>query len=354
MIFTANKFQRISAKHFGFVLVLFCSLNIKAQDIHFTQFFTNPLILNPAQTGYYEGNYRIGFNFKAQWPWAIQNTVYNYHTESPYIDFSFGEKKIKSGWMGIGLEFVNDEAGDGRLTYRRFSLSYAYHQAFDKDHRYILSAGIVASYVVRSVDFSKFYFNDQWVDDQGFNLNINPNEPFKRESYGMWDLGAGLNMGAQVHNQVKLDFGFSMLHINRPKDSFYGSNDRIDFRYQATAGVTYTISERLSLAVNGYYGYEKKASEIVAGSLLGYSFYKMKHNRADNTLYIGLYYRAKDALTPVFGYQYKKTRLLLSYDTTLSKLAKPGKANGGPEISLVHVGGWNREFNGKKVYCPEF
>ena len=47
-----------------------------SQDIHFTQFFTNPLILNPAQTGNYEGNYRVGFNFKAQWPFAISNSIY--------------------------------------------------------------------------------------------------------------------------------------------------------------------------------------------------------------------------------------------------------------------------------------
>src|ERR1035441_5781184 len=50
-----------------------------AQDIHFTQFFSNPLILNPAQTGNFNGNYRVGFNFKGQWPWAIAGSPYNYH-----------------------------------------------------------------------------------------------------------------------------------------------------------------------------------------------------------------------------------------------------------------------------------
>src|ERR1019366_3034800 len=108
---------------FVFLSAIFCSLSTFSQDIHFTQFFTNPLILNPAQTGYFDGNYRVGLNIKAQWPFAITNTTYNYHTESPYVDFSFGEKKIKSGWMGIGFNFLNDQAGDGRLTYRRFSLS---------------------------------------------------------------------------------------------------------------------------------------------------------------------------------------------------------------------------------------
>jgi hypothetical protein len=88
--------------------------------------------------------------------------------------------------------------------------------------------------------------------------------------------------------------------------------------------------------------------------MVGYGFYHIKTARADNTLYVGLYYRIKDALSPLVGYQYKKTRLLLSYDVTLSRLLQPGKANGGPEISLVHVGTWNREFNGKKAYCPRF
>src|ERR1700677_1438296 len=105
-------------------IVVYCLLSIvyclsPAQDIHFTQFFSNPLILNPAQTGNFNGNYRVGFNFKGQWPWAITGTAYNYHTEAPYVDFSFGENKLKSGWMGIGINFLNDEAGDGELIYRR-------------------------------------------------------------------------------------------------------------------------------------------------------------------------------------------------------------------------------------------
>ena len=146
-----------------FVMVLLCfsvyQRSCFSQDIHFTQFFTNPLILNPAQTGNFNGSYRVGFNFRGEWPWAIGSaSPYNYHTETPSVDFSFGENKITSGWMGIGFNFLNDEAGDGELTYRRFSLSYAYHQAFDKDHRYVLSAGVNASYIIRSIDFFEIVF----------------------------------------------------------------------------------------------------------------------------------------------------------------------------------------------------
>lgn len=351
--------QHIKALHktvivFGTCLLLLHG-RILAQDIHFTQFFTNPLILNPAQTGNYDGNYRIGFNFKAQWPFAIQGKVYNYHTESPYVDFSFGERKIKTGWFGMGLNFVNDQAGDGRLTYRRINISIAYHQALDKDHRYILSVGPGLSYIIRSVDFSRFYFNNQWVDDNGFNTSLPNNEPLQTENFQMIDVSAGVNFSAQIHEQVKFDVGFTMLHLNRPKHSFLGTNERLGFRYQASGGITYTINQRIAVIANGYYGYEKRAQEFITGAMLRYGFSQIKSAGADHSILFGIYYRGKlDALAPLAGYQFKTTRLLFSYDVTLSKLIKASTANGGPEISLVHTGSFFKHFNNKKVYCPRF
>ena len=88
--------------------------------------------------------------------------------------------------------------------------------------------------------------------------------------------------------------------------------------------------------------------------MLEYGFVNKKTSVVDNSVYFGACYRVKDALAPEAGYQIKKTRLLLSYDFTLSQLVNPAKANGGPEISIVHVGSFTREFNDKKVYCPKF
>ncbi len=351
---TKNQNRKLKKVLLAFSCSMLLTLGSFSQDIHFTQFYTTPLALNPANTGYYDGNYRVGFNFKAQWPWAIQGIVYNYHTESPYIDFSFGEKKLKSGWMGAGFNFVNDEAGDGRLTYRRFSLSYAYHQAFDKEHKYVLSAGAALGYIIRKVDFSKFYFNNQWLEDEGFSTNIPSNEPLKRETFSMLDVSAGLNFGAQVHEKIKLDFGFCMLHINRPKHSFLNNGERIGFRYQANGNITVKITDRFSVAANAYYGYEKKASEIMVGALFGYAVLSKNRYTPEHSFYLGSYYRIKDALAPTFGYGFRNTRLLLSYDVTLSKLVTAARANGGPEISLVHVGSWKLHYRGKKVYCPRF
>ena len=340
-----------------FVVVLFFSSilsSLHSQDIHFSQFFTTPLANNAAHTGNFNGNYRIGFNAKLQWPALTTTGTYTYHTESPYVDFSFGEKKIKTGWMGLGLNFLNDEAGDGRLRFQRIGLSYAYHQALDKDQRYVISAGAGLHYIIRSVDFSKFYFNNQWIEDQGFDLSQSNFEPLQRESFSMVDVNAGLQFAAQVNDFVRLQAGASVLHINRPKQSFLGTSERLGLRYQAQAGALYNINERLSVTLDFYYTFEKRASQFQLASLVGYGFVNNRSSVASHVLLAGLSYRVKDALAPVVGYQFKSNRIMLSYDITLSKLSQGNRLNGGPEISLVHVGKWTREFNGKKVFCPKF
>lgn len=335
-------------------LWLIAMSNMQAQDIHFSQFFTTPLINNAAQTGHYDGNYRIGFNAKLQWPSLTSTGPYTYHTESPYLDFSFGEKWLKTGWMGIGFSFVNDEAGDGRLRYQRFGISYAYHQSFDKKNRYVLGAGVGLHYILRSVDFSKFYFNNQWIEDQGFDISVLNYEPLQRESFGMLDLNAGLHFRAQVHDQVRIQAGVAALHLTRPKHTFLGTTERLGIRWQASASAAYQMNEAMSLSLDAYYTFQKRASEIQLASMFSYGFARLHHSKPQHFLHLGISYRVKDALSPVVGYQFKSTRILLSYDATLSKLTPGNRANGGPEVSIVHVGKWNREYNGRKVYCPGF
>ena len=48
-----------------FALLFFISLN--AQDIHFSQFYASPLTLNPAMTGFVNGDCRAGVIYRNQW-----------------------------------------------------------------------------------------------------------------------------------------------------------------------------------------------------------------------------------------------------------------------------------------------
>ena len=350
-----RSYHRISVRHFCCVVFAAFSLHTQAQDIHFTQFFTNPLILSPASTGYFQGNYRIGINYKYQWPWATGQQAFNYHTQAAYADFSILENKLKHGWMGLGANFLNDDAGDGRLRYMRFGGSIAWHQAFDKENRFVLSAGYAFNYISKSVDFDKFYFNNQWVDDQGFNQSVPNFENPISTRISQIDMGAGLNFNAKVNDKLLLSTTFSMLHLNHPKDHFYNDASELNYRYITTLSVEYEINKTLSFNGNAYFTYQSKAYEVVAGGMVGIRPHDhYKHHISSSTLYAGVYYRYNDAVSPIVGYQYKQTRLLINYDVITSKLAIPGKLNGGLEISLVHVGSFPHRINIQKYACPKF
>ena len=64
------------------MLAACCILHIPlfSQDIHFSNWQMSPLNLNPAQTGLFEGDGRLIFNYRTQWR----------SVQVPYNTFSFG------------------------------------------------------------------------------------------------------------------------------------------------------------------------------------------------------------------------------------------------------------------------
>lgn len=340
---------------FWSLLLALGSLNLDAQDLHFSQYFANPLSFNPANTGFFDGSYRLGVNHKQQWPWAIDGKFLNYNTSSAYADFSFLDKKINDlDWAGIGFNFLNDQAGDGNLSANKAYLSLAYHKGLDKQHKHFLSIGLTAGFVHRSINFPALYFNNQWVDRQGFDLSLSNFEDLNKESINYLDLGIGIQGKNQLSPKFNLSYGLSFLHLNKAKESFYLEDNRLGIRYLIQAGLEYKINERFDLNSSFYFSQQKKARDLLFGTMMGF----LTHNNPKektSKIYLGVYYRLKDAISPILGYQYHKTRILINYDINLSSLSKASKGNGGFEFSLTQIGAFGKKKNLQhKVYCPKF
>ena len=325
----------------------------QAQDIHFTQYFANPISLNPATTGYFKGNYRLGVNHKSQWPWAIDQQFINYNTSSAYADFTMQGKKYKGkNWSGVGLNFTNDQAGDGNLKANKIYLALAYHLGLDDRNKHMLSFGMQGGYVIRSIDFGALYFNNQWQERVGFNLSIPSNEPLRTEFTGYFDIGVGMQGRNTLSEKISVGYGYSLLHINRPTETFYAQENKLGLRQLLHVQLEYRINQRVDLMGSGYFTTQKKAHEILFGALTGIKT-STNTRQKQSKIYVGAFYRAKDAISGIVGYQYHTTRFLFNYDVNLSKLTKASKGNGGFEISLVHTGQW-RTGNKGKTYCPDF
>ena len=87
------------------------------------------------------------------------------------------------------------------------------------------------------------------------------------------------------------------------------------------------------------------------GGFLRVDLDKMKNSRYG--VYLGPWYRWKDAFIIVTRFDIDKMSIAFNYDLTLSKFATPSGARGGPELSIIYIG-CIPHFNKKIVYCPRF
>ncbi|MEX0814029.1 MAG: PorP/SprF family type IX secretion system membrane protein [Chitinophagales bacterium] len=337
-----------------YLIILFFIMSaclLQAQDLHFTQFYAAPLQLNPAHTGFFQEDYRVGGNFKQQWPWARDNRMSNYRSLSVYGDMAMLRKKLPSkDWMGMGLVFFNDNAGDGNLSVNKAGLSFAYHKVMGHNDQVILSMGVGIRFIQKRIDYTALYFDSQW-QDIAFDTDLPNQEANATEAIIYPDLNAGLRLTIRVNEYLSTHIGLGMTHLNRPRESFYGMANRLGMRPAIHAGVDYQISRSLHIEPGFFYSYQKKAQEGVASLLMGF------HPQADGFLresvfFIGAAYRTKDALVPQAGYQYKRFKLIANYDVNLSKLREVSYGVGGFEISMVYLGLRPSTLSKLRVPCP--
>src|SRR5688500_8005409 len=128
---------------FIFFTILASAYSLSAQDIHFSQYNTSPLTLNPALTGFYTGDYRITFNYRSQWG----SFTDPYRTLAASFEVSAFKGKLKNDHLGIGLSFSNDKSGEIELGTNYITLSAAYRKtlgyAVRKKHALLLGVQTV-------------------------------------------------------------------------------------------------------------------------------------------------------------------------------------------------------------------
>ena len=121
------------------VLLINSSINLYAQDPIFTQFYSNPVYLNPAFAGSNKCP-RIVSNFRNQWPGFSGDFITTSLTYDQYVD------KIKGG---LGVILMSDQVAK-TLKSNEASFVYSYHQHLSR--KFTLNFGIQGTYISKSVD----------------------------------------------------------------------------------------------------------------------------------------------------------------------------------------------------------
>jgi len=145
------------------VFLTLSGLKLNAQDLHFSQWFNEPLLTNPANTGFIpDADYRLGANYRNQWSTVMSQP---YRTMSVWGDAQVYRNRFENGWLGLGGAVLHDVAGASSLSATQVYLSVAYHQMLG--YSSLLSAGFNTGWVNKQINNANLKFPDQFVNGRG-------------------------------------------------------------------------------------------------------------------------------------------------------------------------------------------
>lgn len=309
-------------------------------DPHFSQFYANPLYLNPAFAG---SNIcpRLILNYRNQWPSIPGFVTYNASYDQ-YFDAIHG---------GLGLLVNNDNEGGSTLTTTTVNLLYAYN--LDVTSKFSIKAGFEASYFWNKLDWSKLVFGDQISANIGYTGLPSQEKQPDNLSKSSIDFSAGL-----LGYSDKVYFGIAANHLTEPNVGFY-STTNYPLKLTAHAGFIIPLegrdngttreSQPTTISPNVLFLKQQDFEE------LNFGMYFNKYPFVG-----GLWYRQSlgvnplgDAVIVLVGLQTGMIKFGYSYDITVSKLTLA--AGGAHEISFAFLFGCPpKKQKIRVINCPTF
>ncbi|MBC8051804.1 MAG: type IX secretion system membrane protein PorP/SprF [Sphingobacteriaceae bacterium] len=314
-------------KYIILLLISLCGLLTNGQQRpHYTQYFQNMSVINPAVTGMYHSIY-IKSGYRTQWMGlesapktsylTISKPINIGNTRTGFVDHGVDEPATKtdkidyfssSSHHGIGLVALNDETGPIKRTTLNFT--YAYHINISDVAN--LSVGVGGGVNRLSLNTSDLRFEDQ-------------NEPVVGGGGSVVQWLPDLNAGIYFYSAAFYIGGSvqQALNQNMVLAHDFKSGKEVP-HYFLTAGFRVWVKEDFSFAPS-------VMLKSVQPTPLSYDVNLKLAYR--NNLWIGGSYRKNDALAAMFGFNVAKT-VSLGYSFDNSTSALRNVSSGSHEIVL--------------------
>jgi len=305
------------------ILIIFCFLAVVAngQDVSFSQFYANPLYLNPAFAGSV-GVPRAALQYRNQW----------HKFDNAYATYSASfDTPVKRLQGGIGLHVMNDAQANGMLNSMQLNAAYAVFIRISE--KYNMHGGLQAGFHQNSLNVNDLVFPDN-VDINYGNHGVSEEIGYLTDpNYSFVDFSTGVLVYSK-----RLFFGVAAHHLTEPNQSYIsGSSDvgKLYRKYSAHFGAQLPVY---------MHGHHRKKFDIAPQLIIqqqgdfrqiNYGLFLTKKGFTAGTWFrqnFGLRY---DAVIFLVGFYKRKWQFTYSYDLTVSGLW--GDSGGTSEVSLTFL-----------------
>lgn len=316
------------------IVILLSFSQIKSQDIHFSQHYSNLPRLNPAFAGISRCS-QISLSYRNQWT-GISNVFNSYSaTYQQYFN------NIHSG---IAINYLKNNEGNSAFSQNNFDAIYSFH--FKSRKKTYVSLAFQISYLSNKISSINQIYSD--MIDLQTGISGNSMENFINLKHNLIDFSTGT-----VFYNKKYYWGVAIHHLKKINISslFYV----LPTKYTAHLGARYKIDRNKNLKTD----FEFSPNIIIVQQgenqevNLGIYFYKDIFTLGMWTRFSIFPFAGNDALIFIFGTNFNRLKLGYSYDFTTSKLLK--QSLGSHEISISYKFNCVKKINDKNtISCPSF
>ncbi len=315
-----------------FVLYAYVSYG---QDVEFSQYYANPMYLNPAFAGSDEYA-RVYLNYKTIFPTSFGDYSTYSASFDKYYDFVSG---------GVGFQVLNDKQAQGAINDLGFSLLYSYHAQLRK--RWSIATGFRIGYNIKTLNTKDLVYPDMidpvnGVSGQGAESGLYQKSMYFDFSFGMltW-----------YENYFG---GFTIDHITKPQISL-GSDD------PGPIGRKYTIHGGMEIP---FYNNLRRVHMTMSPNII------VQMQGASSKVNVGVYLN-KNYITSgvwlktntdinltgcvlMFGYVTDYSIFAYSYDMPFYLGGFNGVISGGHEVTFLYKFMYKRKRKKMKaIKCPK-
>ena len=309
------------------LLSVLIALSSTGQDAHFTQFYANPVYLNPALAGL-RGCPTVTMNYRNQWP-GIKDAYTTYSTS-----FDKYSEKLKGG---VGVNVFHDRSGGGRLMTTAASAVYAYQYQISK--KVTIKLGGKATYVNKSIDWNRLVFGDMIDAREGIVYGT-------QQQFGEPVHYADFSAGALLYTDYFFG-GFAVDHLTEPAEGLlnrYATSLPRKYTFHAGANIPLGKMRKMNRAIspNIMITKQNEFTQVNVGMYL-----RLRE------LVVGTWYRNKDSFILLAGIETSKFKFAYSYDVTTSGILQ--QSMGSHELSYsIFIPCSNKKKKFRTLHCPVF
>lgn len=313
-------------------ILISATWSARAQDPAFSQFYANPLYMNPAMAGV-EGAAKVYIGYRNQWPGATNPYTTMQASYEQFLDPIQG---------GLGIHVINDRQGGGVINTLSLDLVYSYHLQVSSD--LMVTGGFQASLGHRNLNTEGLVLPDELAAGA-------PVTTLSGYSSTYPDFGVGF---AAFYKNIF--GGVALHHLLQPyTGSSENPNSMLSRKYTAHVGAMIPIYEKrlgrevLQLSPNlvflqqDIYQQLNYGLEVIYRNFVGGLWFRQDLSFSYGTVVFSM------------GYGNDQFRVRYSYDAKLSSPEVHIPSLGAHEISLVIIfENLNKSRKHKAIKCPKF